>query len=292
MVRKIAVSPVEPTPHTPEDIIKQQLFEKTALVTGGSTGIGRAAAEALAQHGAQVAIIGRARTRGEEAARITSAESEGEVVYIQADVSRDEEVEALVKEAVDTFGGLDFVFNNAGIEGPVKPVPNWSKAECDQVLDVNAKGPFLVMKHTIPRLLECGGGTIVNTASFVGTVVALPTAVLYGATKAAVLSMTTSVAAAHGNQGLRAFAVCPWMTDTPMLERLTNGRAEVRNQYISANPSGEVVRPKDVAEVVVSMFSGDTVLENSGAVLVDRGGTMQRLQFPVPVTEEVAARVR
>lgn len=265
--------------------MEQRYKEKTALVTGGTSGIGRAVATLLARQGTRVVIAGRTRTRGETAAEAIAEETGGEVAYLQADVSREEDVEALIEGTANAFGGLDFVFNNAASEGLVAPVQAWPEQACDRLLQINVKGPYLVMKHVLPLMLEQEAGIIVNTSSFVGTAVALPTAVLYGATKAAVLSMTASAAAAYGPRGVRIYAICPWMTDTPMMERLTNGDPEVREQYIGINPSGEVVQPRDVAEVVLSMFSGDGRIENGGAVLVDSGGTTQRLPFPLPVEE-------
>lgn len=258
--------------------------DKVALVTGGRTGIGLATVEMLAQAGTHVAVMSRDGTRGRQMAQEISGRASGGVLHLEGDVSRERDVDGAVGRAIQEFGRLDFVFNNAGTEGPVAPVPEWPEERCDEVLAVNAKGPFLVMKHTIPHLIAGDPGVLVNTASFVGTVAPVPTAVLYGATKAAVLSMTVSVAAAHQEDGLRAYAVCPWMVDTPMLERLSGGDPTVREQYVSANPSGRVVRPEDVANVVVDLLAGKREVESGRAVLVDSEGTVQHMEFPVPMT--------
>lgn len=260
--------------------------DKVALVTGGRTGIGLATAEMLAQEGSRVAIMSRDGFQGREVAQEISRRASGEVLHLEGDVGRERDIDEVVGTTVEEFGKLDFVFNNAGTEGPVAPVSEWSEEQCDHVLAINAKGPFLVMKHTIPHLTAGDPGVLVNTASFVGTVVPVPTAVLYGATKAALLSMTASVAAAHQEDGLRAYTVCPWMVDTPMLERLSGGDPAIRDQYISANPSGRVARPEDVARVVVDLFAGTEELESGGSVLVDSGGKVQQMEFPVPVTSE------
>ena len=146
------------------------------------------------------------------------------------------------------------------------------------------------MKHAIPHIAERGGGIVINTASFVGTTVPFPDGVLYGATKAAVLSMTRSVAAGSAEQNVRVFAVCPWITDTPMVDRLTGHRAEAKAQFGGINPSGRIATPEDIAGVVLSIFTGGADLESGDAVLVDSGGTTEK-SSPCPSDRNAVRRL-
>ena len=218
----------------------QQLDGKVVVVTGGSSGIGKVTALELASRAAKVVIAGRNSARGDSAARMIT-DAGGEAIFVQADVRHESQVAALFERAISTFGSLDGLFNNAGIEGVLGPITESPEAVCEDVLSINIKGVFLCIKHAIPPMLEHGGGAIVNTASFVGTVVPFPAGVVYGASKAAVLSMTASVAVAFGDQGIRVYAVCPWMTDTPMANRLAGHQAEAKAQFAKLNPSGTIV---------------------------------------------------
>ncbi|MGB3905348.1 MAG: glucose 1-dehydrogenase [Anaerolineae bacterium] len=260
----------------------QQLDGKVVVVTGGSSGIGKATALELASKGAKVVIAGRNSERGDSAARmITSAG--GEAIFVQTNVRYESEVVALFERAVSTFGSLYGLFNNAGIEGALGSIIECPEAVCEDVLSINIKGVFLCIKHAIPAMLEHGGGAIVNTASFVGTTVPFPDGAVYGASKAAVLSMTASVAAGFADQGIRVYAVCPWMTDTPMANRLTGGQGEAKAQFAKLNPSGKLVKPEDVAGVVVSMLADAPEYNSGEAVLVDSGGHTQKVQMPQAV---------
>ncbi len=249
---------------------------KVAIITGGATGIGRATAEALAASGACVVIAGRNSARGEAAAEAIRR-SGGDARYIRTDVCVEADVEALVQQTVEVYGGLDYLFNNAGTEGGVGPLTDETEQSVDSVLAANVKGVFLGMKHAIPALLARGGGAIVNTASFVGTVAPVPTAVIYGASKAAVLSMTASAAAGLADHGVHVYAVCPWVTDTPMLDRLTGGQEAFKEQFGGFNPSGVRAMPEDIAGVVVRLLAGTAGVESGGGVLVDRGGATTML---------------
>lgn len=145
------------------------------------------------------------------------------------------------------------------------------------MLAVNIRGVFLGMKHAIPVMIPQGGGTIVNTSSFVGVAVPIPDSIPYGATKAAVLSMTTATAAAFADRGIRVYAVCPWVTDTPMIDRGAGNQPEVKGQLAKLNPSGQIAMPTDVANIVAAMFAGTSGYESGDAVLVDRGGATQKV---------------
>jgi NAD(P)-dependent dehydrogenase (short-subunit alcohol dehydrogenase family) len=258
--------------------MSQELLGRVALVTGGATGIGKSTAAELAARGAQVVIAGRDRERGKAIAK-TLAEAGTKVRFVQADVRVEEEVKNLIRQTAESFGRLDYLFNNAGIEGPLCPIIQWSTEACDQVLGVNIKGVFLGLKHAIPVMIEQGGGVIVNTASFVGVVMPIPDSILYGASKAAVLSLTTATAVAYADQGICVYAVCPWVTDTPMIDRVSGHQTEVRNQLAKLNPSGQIALPEDVANVAVAMFAGTSGYKSGDAVLVDSGGATRRVSL-------------
>jgi NAD(P)-dependent dehydrogenase (short-subunit alcohol dehydrogenase family) len=249
----------------------ETLRGQTAVITGGASGIGLAVARLAHQHGAHVVIAGRRVAEGEAAATSVGAGAR----FIRTDVRDETDVAALMQDA----GAVDLLFNNAGIEGPLATIDAYPAAAIDDVLATNVKGTFLCIKHALPRM-QARGGVIVNTASFVGTVVPFPAGALYGATKAAVLSLTQTMAAATADARIRVYAVCPWITDTPMVDRLTGHQPEAKAQFGSLNPSRQVVHPEDVARIVVSMFAGTTQLPNGSAVLVDRGADATLVNYP------------
>lgn len=245
---------------------------KVALVTGGTSGIGRAAAEQCGARGVRVVITGRDRDRGMEAEEIISA-SGAEARFIKMDASSEASVRAAVNGVVDRFGGVDFLLSSAGYEGPLGPVTNLSEEACDQLLAVNVKGPIMAAKHVVPQMLNRGGGCIVNVASFLGTI-PFPLGVGYGAAKAAVIHLTRSLAADYDAEGIRCYAACPYNTDTPMIERVSGDNEEVRRQLASMNPSGQFASPQDVAKVIVNLFAGARPIEPGSAVLIDAGGSI------------------
>lgn len=250
---------------------------RVAIVTGGATGIGRAVATALAARNVAVVLAGRSEERGRAAAHAL-AQNGGEASFVRTDVSKEADVRSLVERTVEMYGAVDCLFNNAGIEGPLGPIEVLTESAIDELLGINLKGVLLCMKHVLPHMTGRGGGVIVNTASFVGTTVPFPNGIAYGATKAAVLSMTRSVAAGFADQGVRVYAVCPWITDTPMADRLTGFQPEAKAQFGAMNPSGRIAAPEDVASVVLSLLSGAAGLESGDSVLVDSGGLTQRIQ--------------
>lgn len=257
-----------------------ELSGRVALVTGGSTGIGVSTAAALAAGGAAVIIASRNRERG-QAAAAALADAGGKVTFVQTDVRVEEEVEHLIRQTVESHGRLDYLFNNAGVEGPLRPITEWSAEACDEVLGVNIRGVFFGIKHAVPVMIRQGGGAIVNAGSFVGVVTPIPDSIIYGATKAAVLSITIGTAAAFSAQGIRVYAVCPWVTDTPMIARVSGGQPQVKDQLAKLNPSGRIAAPADVAGAVVAMFAGTSGYNSGDAVLVDRDGATRRVSLQV-----------
>ena len=261
-----------------EEVAMEDAFAgKVAVVTGGATGIGKAVATRLAAAGASVVIAGRDLMRGKTSA--TDLARHGyQVRFMRTDVRIENAVTTLYDYAIDTFGGLDFLFNNAGIEGVLGPMEASSEEIIDDVLAINVKGVFLCMKQVLPLFVRQGGGTIINTSSFVGTVLPFPEAVLLGATQAGVISMTQSVATGFAGENIKVFAVCPWLTDTPMVDRLTRHQAETKSRLAGMNPSGMAATPEDVANVVLALFAGDPSFQSGDAVLIDHGGATQKIR--------------
>ncbi|HVC18554.1 MAG TPA: SDR family oxidoreductase [Vicinamibacterales bacterium] len=248
----------------------EDLTGKVAFVSGGNSGVGRAAAEQLCRRGARVVVTGRDRRRGAETEQALTRAG-GDARFIEMEAASEESIRSAVGAAVRQFGGLDFLVNNAAYEGPVGPILDLSEQACDEVLATNVKGPMMAARHAIPRMLERGGGCIVNVASFLGTI-PFPDNPAYGASKAALIHFTRSLAAGYGAQGIRCYAVCPYITDTPMIERVTGGNADVRRQLASLNPSGRIASPGDIAGAIVKLLSGEVLVDEGGAVLVDAGG--------------------
>lgn len=247
-----------------------------AIVTGGTSGIGKATARALAEQGADVVVASRNRENGEAAERELG--EAGDVRFVATDVRDGEQVAELVETTVEETGGLDILVNAAGIEGPGKvPFDEWTEEDCEDVLATNVKGPFLATKAAMPHLLEDGRGTIVNVASFVGTKAPVPGAEVYGATKAAVVSMTRSLAVAYEDEGLTVHGVAPWITDTPMVDRLTGGNEDAKGQLAGMNPSGRIVEPDDVGRVIGDLVAGQIVSPSGETLLVDAGGKTEPL---------------
>lgn len=248
--------------------------QKVAIVTGGATGIGRAIAQALVAAGAVVIIAGRDQQRGEAAATALGHNT----LFVPTDVSQENEVQQLITAAVDRYGRLDYLVNNAGIEAGMGGFEGTEADLLDRVLAINVKGVFLAIKHAAPVMVRQKGGVIVNIGSFVGTTHPIPQAAAYGASKAAVLSLTRSAAAGYADQHLRVYAVCPWMTDTPMADRQTEGDPVAKAHYAAAiNPSQQLATPDDLAQTTVAILEGRTELPNGEAVLVDYGSALSRI---------------
>jgi NAD(P)-dependent dehydrogenase (short-subunit alcohol dehydrogenase family) len=242
---------------------------RVAVVTGGTSGIGLATAYALGQAGAHVVIAARDAERG-ETARAALQRSSIRSHYVQCDVRKSASVAALMRTTIASFGQLDILVNCAGVEGPIAPLHVYPDESLDDVVATNFAGVVLGMKHALPALIASGNGVIINVASTIGTLLPFPGGVVYGGTKAAIVSMTAAVAAGYREQGLRAYAVAPWITDTPMIDRLTGGSAEAKQQFGALNPSGSIVSPADVAEHVLSLVIDASVAENGALVPIDQ----------------------
>lgn len=226
---------------------------KTALITGGAAGIGRATALAFAREGARVVVADVDTPRGKETVQMVEAEG-GEAHFINVDVSNAEDVKRMVQETVDTYGRLDCAFNNAGIEGEQAPTGESNEENWNRVIDINLKGVWLCMKEEIPQMLEQGGGVIVNTASVAGLVgyANLPA---YVASKHGVAGLTKGAALEYATKGIRVNAVCPGVIHTEMIDRVTGGDEEALEAYAKQQPVERMGKPEEVAEAVVWLCS-------------------------------------
>jgi NAD(P)-dependent dehydrogenase (short-subunit alcohol dehydrogenase family) len=245
---------------------------KIALITGASSGIGRATAEAFAAKGAKVALA--ARREDELAGLVSEIETRGgAATFVKTDVSIAKDVERMVKHTIETFGRLDYAVNNAGIEGQLSGITDLSEEEWDRVLDINLKGTFLCMKYEASAMLAGGqGGAIVNVGS-VNSFLGFPTGSAYVASKHGQIGLTTSVSAELAPQGIRVNLVCPGFIDTPMHRRLRGIVGDelydkVLLQRVHVRRAG---RPDEIAQSIVFLCS-DEASYITGTTLTPDGG--------------------
>ena len=245
------------------------LKDKVALVTGGSSGIGRATALACAREGAKVAVADIMVAGGEETAQLVK-DAGGEAIFITADMTKADQLEAMVKTVVDTYGRLDCAHNNAGIEGALGKTANYDEAEWDKVIAIDLTGVWLCMKYEIPEMLKNGGGAIVNTASAAG-LLGVPNMPAYAASKHGVVGLTKTAALEYAKAGIRVNAVCPGIIQTPMVSRLTGERPGMFEKIATAEPIGRVGKPEEIAESVVWLCSDAASFVTGHAMAVDGG---------------------
>lgn len=247
----------------------KQFEGKVALVTGASSGIGRASALAFAREGAKVIVADVLVEGGEETVRMIK-EAGGEALFVKTDVSKTSEVENLIHKAVETYGRLDCASNNAGIEGQSAPTADCSEENWDRTININLKGAWLCMKYEIPQMLKQGGGAIVNTASVAGLVgfQGLPA---YSASKGGIIQLTRVAALEYAKAGIRVNAVCPGVIRTSMVERLQGGQAEAEAGFIAMEPVGRMGKPEEIAEAIVWLCSDAASFVTGHPMVVDGG---------------------
>jgi NAD(P)-dependent dehydrogenase (short-subunit alcohol dehydrogenase family) len=242
---------------------------KIALVTGGTSGIGRETAVLFAKAGAKVVVAGRREREGQETIELVRAAG-GDGLFVKADVSKASDVETLIQKAVEGFGRLDVAFNNAGIEGAWGPVVRQTEEDFDRTMNINLKGAWLCLKYEIRQLLkQGGGGAIVNMASITG-LVGSAGAAAYSASKHGVIGLTKSAALENAKSGIRINAVCPAFTETPMADRTLRLPA-VHKYVLSCHPIGRLGRPAEIAEAVVWMCSDRASFMTGQSLVLDGG---------------------
>jgi len=250
-----------------------ELEGKVVLVTGAGSGIGRESALAFAAAGGRVVVSDVVVGGGEETVAQIKAAG-GEATFVRADVSQRADVEALIRQTVETYGRLDCAHNNAGIEGDLAPTCDCTEANWDRTIAVNLKGCWLCMKYEILQMVEQGGGVIVNTSSVAGLVgfLNLPA---YVATKHGVAGLTRTAALEYAEQGIRVNAVCPGVINTPMIDRIVAGDAEAEAQFTALEPVGRMGSPAEVAQAVVWLCSDRASFVTGIAMPVDGGFVAQ-----------------
>jgi NAD(P)-dependent dehydrogenase (short-subunit alcohol dehydrogenase family) len=249
-----------------------RLDDKVALITGGASGMGKVASHMFAREGAKVVLTDVADEAG-EAVAAAIRDGGAQAAYVHADVSRASDAEAMVRFAVDTFGGLTILYNNAGVfperDGSVTETPEevW-----DLTIGINLKGVYLGCRYGIPAMIESGGGAIVNVASFVALMGAATPQIAYTASKGGVLSMTREIAVEFARQGVRANALCPGPIETPLLKELLADPARRQRRLVHI-PMGRFGQAEEIAKAALFLASDESSYVTGAAVVVDGGIT-------------------
>jgi NAD(P)-dependent dehydrogenase (short-subunit alcohol dehydrogenase family) len=252
------------------------LADKVAIVTGASSGIGRATARLFAREGARVVVSAR---RGSELdALVAEIEEEGGDAIAVPGAVRDEALaKALVETAVGRFGGLDVAFNNAGVIGEMAPVFELSLAAWRDVIETNLTGAFLGARHQVPAMIERGGGSLIFTSTFVGYTAGMPGMAAYAASKAGLIGLTQVLAAEFGAKGIRANAILPGGTDTPAsITNAPGAGPEVLAFVENLHALKRMARPEEIARSVLHLASDASSFMTGAAVLVDGGVSINR----------------
>jgi NAD(P)-dependent dehydrogenase (short-subunit alcohol dehydrogenase family) len=249
-----------------------KLAGKVCIITGAGSGIGRESALLFAREGARVVVADINDPGGEETVRSIREEG-GEATFVHTDVTKSADVEQLVRAAEEIYGQLNVMFNNAGIfpeeDGSVVDTPEhvW-----DLVMQVNLKGVFLGCKYAIPALLRAGGGSIINTASFVSLMGAAVPQIAYTASKGGVLAMTREIAIEFARKKIRANALCPGPVDTPLLRSILSDTAKRQRRLVHI-PMGRFAQAREIAQAALFLASDDSSYVNAAAFVVDGGIT-------------------
>ena len=256
---------------------------KVAIVSGGAHGIGEAAVLAFAREGYRVALADVDTDAGVRVAQ-RSRSMAGQIIFIPADISRASDAQDVVQQTIAAFGGVDVLFNNAGIQPPdsYKNAEDLTEEVWDRVMDVNVKGCFLLCKYAIPEMRKRGGGVIVNNASVQG-LQSQKLVPAYAASKGAVLSLTRNLALDYAEENIRVVAVCPGSVDTPMLRATAalnspDHSDAVLSEWGRKHPLGRIGRPEEIAEVVVFLASDKASFITGEYVCID-GGLMAKGQW-------------
>ncbi|HUS70453.1 MAG TPA: SDR family NAD(P)-dependent oxidoreductase [Anaerolineae bacterium] len=249
------------------------LTGRRALITGGASGIGKATAMLFAREGAAISLVDLDEERGWTVARAVQEEG-GRAVFVAADVTLDSDCRRAVQQTVGELGGLDILFNNAGIIRRAT-VAELTEAEWDQVMAVNVKSIFLMSRYSVPVMANAGGGVIINTASGWG-LVGGPRAAAYCASKGAVVLLTKAMAIDHGPQNIRVNCICPGDTDTPMLRDEARQLGQSAERFLTEaadRPLGRIGTPDEIAQAVLYLASDASSYVTGTALVVDGGGS-------------------
>ena len=242
---------------------------KVSLVTGGSSGIGRSTALAFATEGTRVVVADIAVDGGRETVRMIEYNG-GQAIFVKTDVTRADEVEKMVDKAIETYGQLDFAFNNAGIDGDVASVTRYTEENWDRVININLKGVWLCMKYEIPQMLKQGGGAIVNTSSTAG-LIGIGSNPAYVASKHGVVGLTKAAALRYAKRGIRVNAICPGAIYTPLVKKLIATYPDMEQVVIGMSPMGRLGTPEEVAQAVIWLCSDAASFITGNPLSIDGG---------------------
>jgi NAD(P)-dependent dehydrogenase (short-subunit alcohol dehydrogenase family) len=244
-----------------------RLKNKVVLITGGGSGIGRAACLLFAREGAKVVVADYVEEGGNETVRqITTAG--GEAAFVQADVSKSSDVQNMIATTVKTYGRVDVLFNNAGIEGPSAKIANYKEEDWDRVIAIDLTAVYLGMKYVIPEMLKQGGGVIISTASIAG-LVGFQGSGAYAAAKAGVINMTRMVAMEYADKNIRVNCICPGIIETPMVDRVMGNRP--REGVVKAEPIGRLGKPEDIANAALFLACDESSFATGAPFIIDGG---------------------
>jgi NAD(P)-dependent dehydrogenase (short-subunit alcohol dehydrogenase family) len=247
------------------------LEDKVALVTGGTSGIGKATALAFSAAGAKVVFSGRREPEGEDIANLIR-NSGAECLFVRSDVASETDVQAMIQKTVATYGRLDLAFNNAGIVSPAKPLHEHSLEHFDNLIAINVRGLFLCMKYELQQMLTQGSGVIINNSSTNG-LVGFAGISPYVASKHAVMGLTRAAALDYAKQGIRINAVNPGSIATEGMDRFVNEMGITTNDLASIVPMGRMGQPEEIAAAVVFLCSDAASYITGQSLLVDGGYT-------------------
>ncbi|MEQ9618588.1 MAG: SDR family oxidoreductase [Deltaproteobacteria bacterium] len=250
----------------------KRFIDKTALVTGATSGIGRATAVAFAREGARVVVAGRRDNEGEETVRLVH-EAGGEGIFVKTDVTVESDIEALVEKTIAAYGRIDCAFNNAGTIN-LSPIVEQTEANYKSIMDVNVKGVFLCLKHEIPQMVKTGGGAIVNSSSLAGILGSRENS-LYSASKHAVLGLTRSTALEAAKSGIRVNAVCGAFIKGTMEDIFMDFKGITEEQSAATIPIGRLGEPEEIARTVLFLCSDDASFITGSFLSIDGGYSAQ-----------------
>ncbi len=248
-----------------------RLADKVTIITGAGGGMGRVAAQLFAKEGAKVVVAEYSETAGRDTVAMVEAEG-GTATYVRADVSKESDAKAMVDHALDTYGRVDVLYNNAGIMPEADhsvidtDVDTW-----DQVMAVNVRGPFLGCKYAIPAMQAGGGGSIINVASFVAILGCSVPQDAYTASKGAILSLTRSLAVQFGPNGIRTNAICPGPIETPLLMDWLLKDEAAKRLRLARNPTGRFGKPEEIVYMALYLASDESRFTNGASLVVDGG---------------------
>lgn len=245
---------------------------KVAFITGGGTGIGRATAIAFAREGANVVITGRSEKSLNETIEFIKQQG-GRAIAVKCDVSNALEIKSALDKTIETFGKLDYAFNNAGVEQPDNNILDIPEEEFDRQIAINLKGVFLCMKYEIALMLKNGSGAIVNTSSGAG-IKGFRGQAAYCAAKHGVIGLSRATALDYASQKIRVNVVAPGIIDTPMMTRFTGGTDDGRKSAIAQEPIGRAGKPEEIASAVLWLCSDGAAFTTGSTIVVDGAQTV------------------